>query len=92
MIIDLILDRQYNDSLILQGYTHIKDGMTGKLKPLAYDPRNFYRDVLCYGEIGKEITLAMDYGTEEDIKYDLKRYVLSNEYSSSIFDYINYKN
>lgn len=87
MIIDCILDRKENDELIAQGYTHARFP-NGELKPLAYNARNFYRSVLDYGEIGNNITCAMDYGTENDVKNALCAYITGNDYNTEICDYI----
>lgn len=58
-----------------------------------YSPEKFYRDVMRYNSsfegIADEITRAMDFGTEEDVKRALCKYIEDNEYSKSICDYIN---
>lgn len=88
MIIDLILDRQYNDSLISQGYTHA-NYPNGELVPLAYDPHKFYIETLGYGgESGGRISAAMDYGTEADVQNALCDYVIRNDYNPAICEYI----
>ena len=60
---------------------------------VAYDPQQFYFDVLEYREIWPElsdpITRALDGGTEEDVKRELCKYVTENGYSPEICDYIN---
>lgn len=76
MIIDLILDR--------------KDGETfGDV----YDARQFYFDVLQYIYLTKdassEITSAMDYGTDADVRASLCRYIDQNGYNPEIKNYIN---
>lgn len=73
MIIDLILDRK--------GWE--EDGYA------VYNPHDFYFDVMRYGEIGEEITKAMDYGNESDVRRELCNYVVRNEYNPAICDYIN---
>lgn len=88
MIIDLILDRKESDALRAQGYTHIRDGITGKIIPLEYNPRKFYFNALQYGDIGDDITRAMDYGTESDVKNALCEYVMLNEYNPDLCEYI----
>lgn len=76
MIIDLILDR--------------KDG-----EPFgdAYDARQFYFDVMQYKyltpEASEEITTAMDYGTDADVRASLCRYIDKNGYNPEIKNYIN---
>lgn len=47
MIVDLILDRKDDDELIKQGFTHAKY-WDGRLRPLAYDPKKFYDDLVGY--------------------------------------------
>lgn len=91
MIIDLILDRKENDSLIAQGYTHAQL-FTGELKPLSYDPAKFYRDCMEYSTIfsgiGDDITAAMDGGEESDVVSALCAYIMQNKYNPGICDYI----
>lgn len=53
-----------------------------------YSAKSFCREVLGYGEIGFNITRAFDEGDEEDIKNALCDYVLVNDYSPAICDYI----
>ena len=76
MIIDLILDRKDNEKL---------DGKD------SYKAHDFYFDVMRYGKIGDEITSAMDYGTEADVKRALCNYIDNNEYNPEIKNYINAK-
>ncbi len=54
-----------------------------------YIAREFYFDVLGYGQIGDDITMAMDYGTEEDVKRALCSYIDKNDYNPDIKKYIN---
>lgn len=75
MIIDLILDRK--------GWE--EDGYN------AYKPHDFYMNVMRYGEIGDDITRAMDFGTEADVRRELCNYVLRNGYNPAICKYINRK-
>ena len=60
---------------------------------VAYDPQQFYFDVLEYRDIWPElsdpITQALDGGTEEDVKKELCKYVTENGYNPEICDYIN---
>lgn len=72
MIVDLILDR--------------RDGM--KRGEDCYKPHDFYFDCLAYGNISAGITQAMDEGTEHDVKRELIKYVVGNNYSLDIVDYI----
>ena len=74
MIIDLILDRKDNEQF---------DGVD------TYKAHDFYFSCMGYGSIADKITRAMDYGTEEDVKKALCRYIDDNEYNEKIKDYIN---
>lgn len=56
---------------------------------LSYTPSSFYNAVRGYGEIGDEITLAMDEGTENDVKRELCTYIVSNGYNQEFCNYIN---
>jgi hypothetical protein len=102
MIIDLILDRKENEPLLALGHTHmvlggiaetlyagdeIKNGNT--IIPLKYMPERFYQQVMDYGEVGFGITAAMDGGTEEDVKLELCKYIINNEYNPDLCNYIN---
>ena len=75
MIIDLILDRKDNEVF---GYD-------------AYNAHDFYMNVLGYGRVGDEITKAMDYGTEKDVKDALCKYIDDHNYNPDIKKYINSK-
>lgn len=88
MIIDLILNRKDNDEWIKQGYTHVQS-FNGDVLPLAYDPRKFYFSVLQYGEIGDDISAAMDYGDEKAVRSALCEYIVRNEYNPDICKYIH---
>lgn len=72
MIIDLILDR--------------RDGM--RRGENSYKPHDFYFDCLAYGDISAGITQAMDGGTEHDVKRELIKYIVGNNYSLDIIDFI----
>ena len=74
MIVDRILDRKDNYEEFGQD---------------DYKPHDFYFDVFVYGRIGDDITRAMDFGTEEDVKRALCDYVIRNEYNPDICNYIN---
>lgn len=80
MIIDLILDRKDNEELC------------GKD---TYSAKDFYLDCMKYSAIvdgGFDyITLAMDYGTENDVKKALCKYIEEGEYNPKIKEYINRK-
>ena len=74
MVIDLILDRKDNAE-----YGGID----------TYNAHDFYIDCLRYGPIADGITKAMDYGSEADVKRELCKYIIKNEYNEKICDYIN---
>ena len=76
MIIDLILDRRDNEKYYNNDF---------------YKADDFYREVMCYGEIGYKITESMDYGTNEDVQNALCYYINNNEYNPNICDYIKTK-
>lgn len=76
MIIDLILDRKDDEQI---------------LKDDKYDAQEFYYNVLQYGEIGHNITYAMDYGANKDVRQALCTYITTNGYNPQICDYINRK-
>lgn len=77
MIIDCILDRKDDENFY--GYD-------------KYNAKEFYLHILAYGMIGGEITRAMDYGDEKDVKSALCRYIIDNEYNPEICNYICSKN
>lgn len=54
-----------------------------------YSARAMYTEVFGYGGVGHEITYAMDYGTEKDVKRALCDYIDRQEYNPEIKDYIN---
>ena len=54
----------------------------------GYSPRDFYWGVTRYGSIGHDITRAMDYGTETDVRNALCDYIDENDYNPNICDYI----
>ena len=74
MVIDLILDRKDNAEY---------DGID------TYNAHDFYIGCLRYGPIADGITNAMDYGSETDVKRELCKYIIKNEYNEKICDYIN---
>ena len=77
MVIDLILDRQYDD---LRGMRN------------AYNPAQFYRDCMEYSAIfdgvADNITRAMDFGTEDDVRAALCEYIYLNGYDPRICEYV----
>ena len=58
----------------------------------VYKPDRFYRDCMEYSTIfdgiGDNITRAMDFGTENDVRDALCKYVVSNGYNPAICSYI----
>ena len=79
MIIDLILDRQDDNTVW-------SDSLG---QPVPYNAHTFYLNVMDYGEIGYDITRAFDEGTEQDIKKALCDYIDNGNYSEDIKEYIN---
>ena len=57
--------------------------------PEDYDPAQFYRECMAYGDVAENITMAMDYGTEKQVKRALCDYIVENQYNPAICDYIN---
>lgn len=79
MIIDLILDRKYNEKTT--GYD-------------TYDPYEFYREVMSYEsifELPRDISSALDYGTEDDVRNALCKYIDDQQYNPDIKNYVNSK-
>lgn len=54
-----------------------------------YYPKHFYNECMEYFAIFDAVTLAMDYGTEKDVKETLCKYIKDCEYNTEIMDYIN---
>jgi hypothetical protein len=79
MIVDLILDRYDEDIAVNRGTTKLGN----------YSPREFYHAVMRYGDIGQDISRAMDFGTESDVKAALCEYIVNNEYNPAICGYIH---
>ena len=72
MIVDLILDR--------------KDGY-------PYDAHEFYNEIRDYERLGvgvpdERISIAMDYGDNQDVQRTLCEYIYMNGYPDSIQNYI----
>lgn len=70
----------------------ILDRRDGESYGVPYSPHDFYYDVFRYGEIGHGITAAMDYGEEEDVRRELCKYIIANEYNPEICAYVNARN
>ena len=91
MIIDLILDRKDFEEFERKNGCPIMIpvGSIDNLEPYHYSARKFYGDCMGYGSIGDDITRALDYGTEEQVKQALCKYIIDNEYNPKLCDYIN---
>lgn len=79
MIIDLILDRKDNEEAFGED---------------LYSSLDFYYEIRDYEEIfglNGDISKAMDYGTENDVKKALCDYIDKNDYNPEIKNYINSK-
>lgn len=53
-----------------------------------YTPKQFYNDVVQYGEPGFGIASAMDDGDDLDVKNELCAYIIDNDYNMAVCDYI----
>ena len=79
MIIDLILDRKDHEEA------------TGND---TYNPYSFYREVMSYEsifEMPRDISVALDYGTEDDVRKALCAYIDREQYNPEIKKYVNSK-
>ncbi len=94
MIIDLILDRRSN---IITGKKRkaitLPDGSIAmQAEIVEYSPKRFYNDVMSYygamPEIVEPIARALDSGTEAQIKKELSKYILDQDYNIDIITYI----
>lgn len=78
MIIDLILDRKYD----INNY-----GID------TYNAHDFYVECMGYNSIfdgiADEITKALDYGSDHDIKKALCNYIINNHYNKTICNFID---
>ena len=78
MIVDLILDRKDYEEWAQQD---------------AYNAKDLYNECMQYSAVFDGafdyITRALDYGTEEDVRKALCRYIDENEYNEKIKDYID---
>jgi len=81
MIIDLILDRKDGKNI------KIKDGKLYTTQ--KYNPKDFYDWVMGYGETGHDIAESLDNGQEDDVKRELCRYIIENEYNPDVCNFIN---
>ncbi len=55
---------------------------------VKYSPKSFYDGVVGYGDIGDDISLALDSGEERDVKRELSKYIIDNDYNYEIIGYI----
>lgn len=56
---------------------------------IRYNPKDFYNYCMGYMDgIGDDITRAMDYGTETDVKKALCDYIIEQEYNPEICLYV----
>jgi hypothetical protein len=67
----------------------IIDRILDRKDGFGYNARKFYFACLARGEVGDDITTAMDYGTESDVKRALCDYIDNNEYNPEIKKFIN---
>lgn len=67
----------------------ILDRYDGEPEGEVYRPEDFYRDMVLYGGSGEDIARAMDFGTEEDVRRELCKYIVGNDYNPEICEYIN---
>jgi hypothetical protein len=67
----------------------IVDAILDRKDGVRYNPSEFYDYVSHFEETGYGITRAMDGGTEEDVKRELKQYIDANNYNPAIKDYID---
>ena len=104
MIVDLILNRKDYEKdcpgvtyAMYFEWANSKEGKAaiaearrnGMIIPPPYNPRDFYMNVMAYGGYhAEQITRAMDYGTEEDVRKALCNYIMG-EYNPEICNYIN---
>lgn len=70
----------------------ILDRRDGEAYGVEYSPHDFYVSVMRYGEIGHGITAAMDYGEEEDVRRELCKYIIDNDYNPEICEWVNAQN
>lgn len=66
-----------------------EDGVKFTKIPLEYSAKAFYQQVIMYGEVGHGISEAMDYGTEDDVKRALCKYIEDGGYNMELCNYIN---
>ena len=59
---------------------------------IPYNPKKFYNEILEYEQNffpGFPISGALDYGENEDVKRELKKYIIEQEYNPQINDFID---
>lgn len=67
----------------------IIDLICDRMDGVHYEPARFYYGVMNYGEIGHEITRAMDAGTNADVQAALCEYIKKQGYNTELCNYIN---
>ena len=54
----------------------------------GYTPKHLYSELTGWAELGAPIAEAMDSGTEHEVKRELCRYVIEQDYSLNIINFI----
>lgn len=68
----------------------IIDKILDRKDGIPYDARTFYNDMMVYHATGGHaIATALDSGEEHDVKRELARYIVEQEYNLDIITYIN---
>lgn len=57
-----------------------------------YNAKDFYNEMLAYGGYGTNISRAMDFGSEDDVRKALCDYIDFNQYNRKIKEFINKAN
>lgn len=95
MIIDLILDRKDEEEYIRnQASEQDIEISEEEIQNGVYNAHEFYYNVFAYqggcgGYYAERITRAMDCGTDDDVKAELCRYIIENEYNPEICKFVN---
>ena len=67
----------------------IIDQILDRKDGIRYNPKDFYNYCMGYMDgIGDDISRAMDYGTETDVKKALCDYIIEQEYNPEICLYV----
>lgn len=67
----------------------IIDSILERYNGKPYCAKSFYNEMMAYGEIAFDITYAMDYGENADIRKVLCDYIEEGNYNLKIKDFIN---